>query len=577
MASMIAYIGVIDAAEDGQPSSARRWDGALDLGENLTRVGCPYTQLRVLLEQSIAAAYYLKFYGPRCHEVVTDFIEELNNDITYRFERQVQGGRVFNDNYLKIYQTLQNLVKFNRGGNWTDVDLALVDEFLFDGSKIVEVPVIERDRKRVRGVIIPFLMWMNRGLQANYAEFVNDPVGTMWFAIEDCYRCEGNYKLRLDTTTCKIGTTFYFEKIPLDQINSCPILGYLSHFSWVGSSFERVVGLITNYCFHNDIERYGLSGTHHLAYALKQGAMFPTFDVTGAHDGIEPIMSKYHDQLFNALLAFVNFNSSRRGLKVVDREIVARAFGCIAYTKEQKESAHYLKEADATASADDLKSFNEVMGSTESLQLISQNPTLMAAQTDNQVTGSTEAKDNEPKTGDDTKKSDEADPKDEPEEPKDDKGDDDLEPTDDDDGSDDFGTDDDSADNEFDVSHLDDGDDGGEPGGSGADDNSGMQTDSTPDNINTSDDQGIEFTITPPEMATVDSVLYREEMYKFLTNVLTNPPKCMSPQDIATLTALKRYWLSCLSIETIKGIVEACVRLPKSVKLSLHKSTELNK
>ncbi len=108
----------------------------------------------------------------------------------------------------------------------------------------------------------------------------------------------------------------------------------------------------------------------------------------------------------------------------------------------------------------------------------------------------------------------------------------------------------------------------------GTDQSTSAQPASTPE-TQTSDDTGIPFEFVTEDSATVDSVLFREEMDKFLTNVLTNPPKCMSPQDVDTLTALKRFWLHCLSIDTIKGIVEACIRLPKTVKSSLRKSTEI--
>lgn len=594
MRSMISYFGYIETPgeKDQVPSGVPRWDGDHDLGANLSP-RCPECQLRILLGQSLAVAYYLKFYGARCHEVINDFIEELNTDICYRFSRSC--GKKFTDNYQKIYTILLNLVKFNRGGNWSDVDIGLVSEFLFDGGQTRFYEPIAWDLEEGLGkrVLIPWLMWMNRGVQQGYSEFVGEKkLGVATFFIDDCVyntsQLSGMMSVKLRFHS--IGVSFSTERTTVDELRSCPLLGYLSHFMWTGCTFETMVGIMSNFCMHTDIERQGLSMAHHMAYCLRQGVLFPNFNVAGDHTGIEPIRSRYHSDLFNALLAFTQFCTSARGLTMVDKNIVAKSFGCFAYTKEQKDSVAYLKKEDAAPSADELKAFKQVMGSCESLQLISQSPSLISASADGVVTGSTE----DTKTGDGdggNKTDDKGDGKDNKEpDKKDGDGDnkgkdegDDSDPTDDDDGADDFDPDDDTPDDlsEFNADDVGgDGDSGGSSdlGSSSGDDNSpSTETGGTPDQVNTSDAQGIDFTITPPEMATVDSVLFREEMYKFLTNVLTNPPKCLTPQDIATLTALKRFWLSVLSIETIKGIVEACIRLPKSIQHSIHQSTELNK
>lgn len=583
MTSMISYFGHVETCEDKQPSCGHRWDGAKDLGANLS-IRCPECQLRILLDQSLAAAYYLKFYGARCHEVINDYIEELNADICYRFSRSC--GKQFTDNFVTVYNTLLSLVKFNRGGNWTDVNIALIDEFLFDGNTRCEEPVAFCKCKR--SALITWLMWMNKGVHPNYREF-SDTKGCKIVSFDLCDRSNGIEGLmRISLESHEIGDSFSYERTVMDQLPSCPLLGYLSHFNWSKTCFETCIGIITNFCLHTDIQRQGISMSHHLAYCLKQGMFYPRFNLAGNNDGIDPIMSKYHDQLFNAFLAFIKFCSSARGMTMIDKNIVAKAFGCFAYTKEQKESVSYLEKADAVPSADEFKSFKKVMGSVESLQLISQSPSLYSAQADVKVTGSTEANTDDGKgegktdQKDSGKDNQEAEKKDSDAGKKDDgKEDDDSEPSDDDDGADDFNEDDTTGD---DMTEFDAGDVGGDnqSGGSsdpGASNDNTSSTDNggTPDDVNTADDEGIDFVITPPEMATVDSVLFREEMYKFLTNVLTNPPKCMSPQDIATLTILKRCWLSCLSIETIKGIVEACIRLPLSIKHSIHKSTELNK
>lgn len=584
MASMISYVGHMRYAGDGvDPSSVFDWNKKETLSANLTRLSCPYGQLKVLLEQSLAIAYYVRFMGLRCHEVVNEFIEELNNDIAYRFSRNC--GHVFQDNFKKIFQTLNNLVKFNRGGNWTDVDIGLVSEFLFDGRQMYGVPVIWSDG--VKGTLIPFLMFMNKGNQEGYGTFADQACGICSFYVSNNWTNE-NYS---DTVACwslevrhhAIGRSFSSVRTPLDQLTNCPILAILSHFDWSTKSLESGIGIIAELCFHKDIERYGTSLTHLLAYCFNNALWcgLPQFNIAGYTEDVDPIEPSFKNQLFSAFLAFVNFCTQQRGMAVVDKAIIAKAFGSLASTKQQRESVAYLRDVSASASADDLRSFKQVMGAVEALQLISQSPTLMPAQTDNQVTGATEDatqgsddnKDAKPTEGSDPDQA--ADGKKEGTEPEEGKEDDNSEPSPDEDGADDLPSDDTTGAGE-DLPMDDQGssDDQVGSGDPGTDQSTSAQPASTPE-TQTSDDTGIPFEFVTEDSATVDSVLFREEMDKFLTNVLTNPPKCLSPQDVDTLTALKRFWLHCLSIDTIKGIVEACIRLPKTVKSSLRKSTEI--
>ena len=567
---MISYFGSICWGDGDMPSSEFRWDGAQDLGSNLNRLNCPYRQMKVLLDQSLAVAYYLKFMGPKCHEIVNDYIEELNNDITYRFARACRNGRIFEGNFLKIYQILQSLVKFNRGGNWTKIDVALVKEFLFDGDERNGQPLAMH-----KNYIVPFMMWMNGdGADTYTCPSPNERTGVCSFSVDSSCRSK---KLIVYVCRHAIGLECSARSTPIDSLTAVPLLGFMSHFNWSSTSFESFVGIVSEFCMHTDIERYGLTGTHHLAYCFRVGVIFDRmFDVSGCHEGVFPRNSPYKDRIFPGVLDFLKFCSEHRGMDVVDRNIVAKAFGVIASTKEQKESADYLAKQDATASADEFNSFRHTMGSCESLQLISQSPTLVAAQTSSQATGSTEAA---TQGGDDKQDTDAG----KPAEPKETEPKTEEEPSEGDasdkpDSEQDLGPDDTSAE-EADTPGSTDagGDDGTGSSEPSTTDPSSTQPASAPAEPNTSDDKGIEFVITPPDSSTVDAVLFREEMYKFLTNVLTNPPKCLSPQDIATLTALKRFWLSSLSIETIKGIVEACIRLPKSIKNSIHKSTELEK
>lgn len=581
MASNISYFGSMIERNSDQPDNSTPscvWNHTLPIGSNVAGIKCPYTQLRVLFEQSLAAAYYLKFYGPRCHEVINDFVEELNQDISLRFA--AKHSRSFTDNFKRVYDALMSLVKFNRGGHWVDLDVDLIMAFLFDGKVDMSIPHVWTED--AKGNVAAFIMFMNKKVDDNHVSMTFSKVGVdtcslcrVWEAYSTntlCVRFEHHY----------IDTTVIASKTPLDEMNdNVSVLAYLSHFNWHRSSFEAAVGIIREFNLHNDIEKFGLSLTHILAYSLNGCCGDLRFNLCGYNDGIRPRYIPYKDTLFTVMVSFVKHCSAYRGMKLIDKEFIAKAFGCLAASKQNRDTVAYLMEHGATPSAEQHKAFMQTMGSVESLVLISQKPTLMTAQTGNQeATVATEATDGEDNKG--TKEGQQsdnqaADQKNEPTGEPSKEGDDDKSPPSrDDDGADDLPSDDTTGEEVTDQPT--ESDNNNEPGSGSSDPSapgtSSAQPENTPEPVTTSDDEGVPFEIQPPDSSTVDAVIFREEMYKFLSNVLTNPPKCMSPQDIETLNALRRFWLSCLSIDTIKGIVEACIRLPKSLKNSIRKSTE---
>ena len=586
MASMISYFGRIHKDPESNQSPIVKWEHSNSIGSNVSRIECPYTQLRILFEQSLAVAYYLKFYGSRCHEVVNDFIEELNQDISIRFASKY--SKTFTDSYKQIYDATMSLVKFNRGGHWVDLDVGLILEYLFDGRNWYDVPTVWK--RAEKGNVAAFILFMNKKVSSEYEQYVCDRVGVTTFGLGAIYS-EGSDVIESITVRPEhhtVGSTFISTKTVVDGIDKLASVAFLSHFDFSGCSFEGSIGILAQFRFHDDITKFGLSQSHRLGYLLHKGLYRDPFwdlevDLRGANPTLMTHDISFKNDLFCALLDFVKFCTEHRNMKLVDKSFIARTFGCLAESKQNKDSVLYLLKSGATASADMLKAFQQTMGTCESLVLISQKPTLMTAQTVSQATVSTEATEGgddnkaEPKQEEQKSESQEADKKDDQTGETQKKEDDDTSPpSSDDDGADDLPSDDTTG--EEDAGNPAQPDDNGESG-SGSSDPSGTgtssaQPDTTTEQTNTSDENGIHFEITPPDSSTVDAVIFREEMYKFLSNVLTNPPKCMSPQDIETLNALRKFWLSCLSIDTIKGIVEACIRLPKSIKNSIRKSTE---
>jgi hypothetical protein len=129
-------------------------------------------------------------------------------------------------------------------------------------------------------------------------------------------------------------------------------------------------------------------------------------------------------------------------------------------------------------------------------------------------------------------------------------------------------TDDNAVPKQDDTTSSDDNQGPDDPGGdSGSDpNNSNTQGSNTPEEIDASDDKGIVFKISPEGSETVDSVMVREELDKFISDILVNPPKQLSPQVVSALTTLQKNWVHILSVETIVGILGKLVELPEKFK-----------
>jgi len=97
-------------------------------------------------------------------------------------------------------------------------------------------------------------------------------------------------------------------------------------------------------------------------------------------------------------------------------------------------------------------------------------------------------------------------------------------------------------------------------------DQSVTQTTGTPEEIDASDTDGIPFEISAEGSETVDSVMIREEIDQFITNILVNPPKELSPQSVAALTTLQKCWVHLLTVETVVRILDRLVAIPEKFK-----------
>ena len=93
-----------------------------------------------------------------------------------------------------------------------------------------------------------------------------------------------------------------------------------------------------------------------------------------------------------------------------------------------------------------------------------------------------------------------------------------------------------------------------------------MQSQGEAEDIDTSDDEGIEIEFSGEGGDSVDTVLFREELDQFITDTLVNPPKKLSPQSVAALTTLQRCWVHILTVETVVRILDRIVAIPDKFK-----------
>lgn len=550
-----------------EPPNGFRWDGYKDFSLNLANMNDIHAETEFLLEQSLAAAYFLKIFGKRCHESVAEYIDELNSYIQFNYLSKAHRA-YHNDVMDQIVNSIEKLLTFNKGGRWEDLPIELIKQ-LFDAS-----PIDKRKYPSLRintiSWVIPFLMWMNTNIQEGYDMWtLTEKPRLLTFRLSPCHWHKPERGLYVQVSSIFIGQSFSAARTEIDsRYPAISILGLLSHCGLADCSIEGLIGIIGEYVFHRDITRPGLSASHVLAFQFRCRVMH-AFEYTtmGDRDGVRPDGNPTINisSLFNAMKDFVNFCYQKFGVLPKDKNIVARAFGCVAKTEQEKNVAAYLKEIGAQPSAEKLSDFNKVTASNEALQLISQNPTLLDAQEQTMVEdnpSNDEGDENEPSEDDDSEPEEDINPPEDESEDGDDTPDEDDLPEEEQEPPPDDNSDDDSSSS----------DDNGAPGGAGENkpvsDMSGKSK-----QADVSDNKGIEFIISNPDKEVTDTVMLREEIDTLISNILANPPASLSTSAMVTLKALKQYWLFTVDIKTVVGILGACIKIPlTSNKLKTQRS-----
>ena len=368
--------------------------------------------------------------------------------------------------------------------------------------------------------------------------------------------------------------------------NGFPILDLLYHIDLSGTDFESMLSVIAGLVFTEDPYRE-LSRNHGLFYVTNRilDTLFSVdfLDISRQCNVFAldkpAIKSSTTSGIARTLMTFLAALNKKYGVQMRSRELFVRFFGPIAEERsDEKKVVEYVEKAgsDQVASAESLMAYeHHMLGSCEAINLISQEPTILAKESGAENTNE------DPEDNDDVNFNLDEIP-----------GIDDAEPgleAEDDSADADTSTDtDESSDDPSPTPRNDDEDEGannaGEDGtqdpnnpdtgasaSSGADDQTAggsisTQPNAEPEELDDSDEDGIPFSVVPEGAETVGSVLFREELDQFLTDVLTNPPKKLSPQSVSALTTLQRNWIHILSVETIVRILDKLIALPERFK-----------
>ena len=544
----------------------------------------PTDQLRFVLDQTLILAEFFWMYGVRAHECMVTYsrdIKEFTDTVVSKNEYQAAMASILKD--------IKHMQEVWYGAEWIDVDIKSIKMFLYDLSdnkkndKFPQATTAE--------MIIPFLMHRNRYDQEGFTEYV----GKVCLPIFD------RVGLWTSVSSYDIGVGFskYFEnkftdKRTLDsfrQIQRFSVLTFLAKTTLRYKYFDEVLGLLATLCLHGDVYRV-VSANFKLFYAtavILNCVVSSDFLEIVRLNGSFPISyqkdwSPYREQAIG-LFALLTLKHFENGLKMSSRELFVRFFSAFVRTKDGKSQdlekiielvASNARCEDGVVAAESLNALKRITGfcSMEAIDLISRHTTASTQEpgTDETVEETTEEEPNPEFTSYEDIFPEDADPALEAEAEGGDQSEteEDNAPAEDDEGSGDPSTGD-GDEEENTPDNPDEGDadgnaSGEEPGGSDPSTTVNTQSTGEPESVEASDDEGIEVRFVPEGSETVESVILREELDQFITEVLVNPPKKLSPQAVSALTSLQQYCIHLLSVETIVGILGKLVALPDKFK-----------
>ena len=547
-------------------------------------------QLRFILDQTLILSELFWLYGVRANEFLVTYAKDIKE-----YTDTVLPNHHYTGVHASIFKDIKNIQSVWFGVEWIDVDIKTIKTFLFDlaGDNKDEVihPVA-----CTAPAIIPYLMQRNRFAQEGYVEWVGGVAlpkpefGCL--PVVNVYNREiaNKFTARFED---KFGDPSF--KSLFQKLSQFPIVLFFAKCGFGNGDFEGILGILASMNLHFDEARVSSKnfGLFYATASILSLVFSADFLNLVKWDGrfifrthYKAYRSRFYEQAC-ALFALFTLKHIEQGMKMRSGELFRRFFLEFVRTEDNKhtdfEKIIELVASDAsrnggTVAAEGLAAFTRLTGlecSMEAIDLISRRNTTASTQepgadevveeSEGEPAFEADSYDEVFKDGADASleaEDAEGDQKSEDEE--------DNAPAEDEEGSDDPP----NEDNQDETSSDDAGDGnadenagGDDPGGSDPN-NSQVNTQTTgePESVEASDDEGIEIRFVPEGSETVESVILREELDQFITEVLKNPPKKLSSQAVSALTALQQYCIHLLSVETIVGILGKIVSLPEKFK-----------
>lgn len=612
MTSFVQYI-------TGSYGRQGRWGAAISgdgyspnsTGENAARTTLfdyirtlpPYAQLRFIADQTLAISYFLWLYGSNAHKCMTTYSQVIKE-----YTEEVLKKSDYTDAVAYVYQAVLDIQSSWYGKDWIDVPIASFAQFVY---LIQDINPDTGETYKERGILypaaltlsaaVPYLMHRNRVVQKDFAVYTTEVHVPTYEITAYSYGKMQNYGF-IKIYNRVLGTNFFAKisdrygktdpnwKEIVSAVNMFRTRGYtflelLLKCDLSTKSFECVVGLLGQMCLHRDwihVHSPNFSLFYRTAAILNNmfSADFIDVGIAGGDCPLEYPTSFYPSDIIFTLMSILNRTS---GVKVRDRNWFIRFFDK-NLTKDKRPEIQKIVDfvkhtGENVASAEELSIWNaSILSGCEAIDLTISDKSVSTLV---QGAGTVESVDETANNDDEDTElneiiiSGDAEAALEAEaattEEEEDTSTDSDENSDDsssEDGNDDDGDSGDEGGDEDDKSNLtgDDnkgGDDAGASDPAAAND---TQANATPEDVNASDDEGIAFIISPEGSETVDTVVLREELDEFISEVLANPPKRLAPQTVSALTKLQKCWLHILSVETITGILEKLIDLPDKFK-----------
>lgn len=590
MESHIKYIGNL--------SDFVRGDRLITSIDDVFKLLSDEDKLRYMLQQALLISYYSWLYDARSNEFMYRYAVSLKEYI-YKTQLNLEGV------YVQLRSILDSLVYSWFSNNWKDVPIKLVIGCVADTANFnyptVAAYVCNEDSKErqleyekdvLRSLFVPYLMFRNHHLEEGYAVWnkkVRVPKFMLDMAVSSYDRSNhrsGHYSiysseegigffarfedkintikpgLAIDTLMQHyVGLVPYLEFVCQMQFGSNrkfdTILRSLAYLNLSMDEFSKFTAN-SNLFYDSDVVLHDMFA---IDFATR-GGYKPIRDARTITENIGIGIDRHLIKTFRILCELDDFKFSSHTL-------FDRFFSGLCSNSCTKQLLNYcrqylIKEGPTPASeALDYKASD--LGGLEAIQLFSQY--------DSGQTESSEEQE-EPETSGDEVDLDidenfeegvaepglEADENDDPPTPEEGKGD---SSTDGDQDADDSSPD--SGDDNPDDPAVEE-DNSSQDAGDSTTDQSVTQTTGTPEEIDASDTDGIPFEISAEGSETVDSVMIREEIDQFITNILVNPPKELSPQSVAALTTLQKCWVHLLTVETVVRILDRLVAIPEKFK-----------